>query len=231
MRLQRSEWIVVLSLLLLSFIPCVGGAIRLIELSLGASFEFLPNKPMIRAAPIPVQIHLVTAIPYCVFGIAQFLPSIRQRHPKLHRVMGRGLVFAGVVSVLSALWMTQFYTYPVEDQSNLLYVVRLAVGLSMLGCFYLGVFHAMKKCVGRHRAWMIRAYALGQGAGTQSLIGILWVLMAGEITGRPRDFVMTAGWVINMLVAEGIIRKMGLIAPDRDPVKLRPMPSKMTELP
>jgi uncharacterized membrane protein len=230
MRLQRSEWIVVISLLLLSFIPCVGGTIRLIELSLGASFQFLPQKPMISAAPIPVQIHLATAIPYCVFGIAQFLPSVRQRHPKLHRVIGRGLALAGVASVLSALWMTQFYAYPAEDQSNLLYAVRLTVGFSMLGCFYLGVTHAMKKCIGRHRAWMIRAYALGQGAGTQSLIGVLWVSIAGEITGSPRDFVMTSGWVINVLVAEGIIRKMRQNAPDREPVQLSPMPSMMTEL-
>ncbi len=230
MRLQRSEWIVVISLLLLSFIPCVGGTIRLIEVSLGASFQFLPHKPMISAAPIPVQVHLATAIPYCVFGIVQFLPSVRQRHPKLHRVLGRGLALAGIASVLSALWMTHFYVYPVEDQSNLLYAVRLTVGFSMLGCFYLGVTHAMKKSIGRHRAWMIRAYALGQGAGSQSLIGILWVLMAGEINGSPRDFVMTAGWVINALVAEGIIRKMGLNAPDREPFQLGPMPSKMTEL-
>jgi len=230
MRLQRSEWIVVISLLLLSFIPCVGGTIRLIELSLGASFQFLPQKPMISAAPTPVLVHLATAIPYCVLGIAQFLPSVRQQHPKLHRVLGRGLALAGVASVLSGLWMTQFYAYPAEDQSNLLYAVRLSVGFSMLGCFYLGVTHAMKKCIWQHRAWMIRAYALGQGAGTQSLIGIPWVLVTGEITGSPRDFVMTAGWVINILVAEGIIRKMGRNAPDREPVQLRPMPSKMTEL-
>jgi uncharacterized membrane protein len=230
MRLQRSEWVVVISLLLLSFIPCVGGAIRLIELSLGASFQFLPPKPMISSAPIPVLVHLATAIPYCVLGIAQFLPSLRQRHSNLHRVLGRGLALAGVASVLSGLWMTQFYAHPAEDQSNLLYVVRLTVGFSMLGCFYLGVSYAMKKCIGQHQAWMIRAYALAQGAGTQSLIGIPWVLMAGEITGSLRDFVMTAGWVINALVAECIIRKMGKNAPNREPVQLRPIPSKMTEL-
>lgn len=226
MRLQRSEWIVVISLLLLSFIPCVGGTIRLIELSLGTTFELLPQKPMISDAPIPVQIHLATAIPYCVFGIAQFLPSVRKRHTKLHRITGRGLALAGVASVLSGLWMTQFYAHPAEDQSKLLYAVRLTVGLSMLGCFYLGVTHAMKKCIGQHRAWMIRAYALGQGAGTQSLIGIPWVLMAGEITGSSRDFVMTAGWVINALVAESIIRKMGQYAPDREPVSMPKLSQK-----
>ncbi len=207
MKLQRSEWIVVISLLLLSFIPCVGGTIRLIELGLGATFEFLPEKPEIRSTPIPVQIHLATAIPYCVLGIGQFLPSVRRRHPKLHRITGRVLALAGVVSVLSALWMTQYYAYPDGVQSPLLYVVRFTVGVTMLGSICLGIANAMKRKIGTHQAWMIRAYALGQGAGTQSLIGIPWVLAAGEPTGTSRDFVMTGGWVINALVAEWINRR------------------------
>jgi len=54
---------------------------------------------------------------------------------------------------------------------------------------------------------MLRAYAIGMGAGTQALI-----LMAGEmIAGKPsvlsRAVLMGAAWVINLAVAEWIIRK------------------------
>ncbi len=207
MKLKRTEWLVFAGLLLLSLIPCVGGTIRLIELGLGTTFEFLPVKTDITSTPFPVQIHLATAIPYCVLGIGQFLPSIRRRHQSLHRIIGRMLALAGAVSVLSALWMTHYYEYPDGDQSTLLYVVRITVGITMLGSICLGVANAMKRKIGPHRAWMIRAYALGQGAGTQSLIGIPWVLAAGELTGTSRDVVMTGGWVINALVAEWIIRR------------------------
>ena len=58
-----------------------------------------------------------------------------------------------------------------------------------------------------HRAWMIRGYALGLGAGTQVL-----TLMAGEVIAGPpselsRALLMGAAWVINLAVAEWAIRK------------------------
>lgn len=44
MKLTKSEWLLMLGLLLLSFIPCVGGALRLFELRTGEAFEFLPER-------------------------------------------------------------------------------------------------------------------------------------------------------------------------------------------
>jgi hypothetical protein len=52
---------------------------------------------------------------------------------------------------------------------------------------------------------MIRAYALGQGAGTQVIISLPWFLMVGEPTGFFRDVLMTMGWAINILIAERVI--------------------------
>jgi hypothetical protein len=58
-----------------------------------------------------------------------------------------------------------------------------------------------------HRAWMMRGYALGLGAGTQTL-----TLMVGEmIGGKPnelnRALMMGVAWVLNLAVAEWAIRK------------------------
>ena len=54
---------------------------------------------------------------------------------------------------------------------------------------------------------MLRGYAIGMGAGTQVL-----TLMAGALIVSPpselsRAVLMGAGWVINLTVAEWIIRK------------------------
>ncbi|MFT6864468.1 MAG: hypothetical protein ACJAVK_003034, partial [Akkermansiaceae bacterium] len=54
---------------------------------------------------------------------------------------------------------------------------------------------------------MIRAYALGQGAGTQVLVSIPWLVTVGEPSGFTRDVLMTLAWVINVFVAEWIIRR------------------------
>ena len=62
-------------------------------------------------------------------------------------------------------------------------------------------------CIRDSGNWMLRGYAIGMGAGTQAL-----TLMAGEmIVGPPSEFsraiLMGAAWVINLAVAEWIIRK------------------------
>ncbi len=54
---------------------------------------------------------------------------------------------------------------------------------------------------------MIRAYAVGLGASTQTLLGLAWiVLLQQEPTGLTRDLMMTAAWVINILIAERVIQ-------------------------
>jgi hypothetical protein len=54
---------------------------------------------------------------------------------------------------------------------------------------------------------MIRAYALGQGAGTQVITAIPWLILVGEPSGFTRDILMTLSWVINLLIAEAVIRR------------------------
>ena len=54
---------------------------------------------------------------------------------------------------------------------------------------------------------MPRASAIGLGAGTQVLTHLPWFLLVGAKPGeRPRAVMMGAGWVINAVVAEWIIR-------------------------
>ena len=54
----------------------------------------------------------------------------------------------------------------------------------------------------QHRAWMMRGYAIGLGAGTQvltQLAGSLIIVPPSELSGA---LLMGAGWVINLAVAE-----------------------------
>jgi hypothetical protein len=54
---------------------------------------------------------------------------------------------------------------------------------------------------------MIRGYAIGQGAGTQAFTHLPWILLLGTPGELPRAVLMAAGWVINIAVAEWIIRR------------------------
>ena len=59
---------------------------------------------------------------------------------------------------------------------------------------------------------MTRGYAIALGAGTQVFTMLPWVVAFGPIGAAdevPRTVLMTAGWVINLGVAEYIIRRRG----------------------
>lgn len=204
--LKKIEWFILIGLLLLSFIPSVGGIFRLVEL--GSGSEFLPENPRIQSAPTPIVFHLLSVVPYCILGAFQFLPSFRKTYPNWHRKAGRLLVGAGIISAITGLWMTHYYSFPDDLQGDLLYVVRILVGTAMIAFIMLGLSSVLKKRIRQHQAWMIRAYALGQGAGTQVLITIPWLLTVGEPMGLTRDISMSLAWVINIFVGEWAIRKM-----------------------
>ena len=57
---------------------------------------------------------------------------------------------------------------------------------------------------------MVRAYALGQGAGTQVLLLLPVTVLAGEVTGLARDVVMTGAWLGNLAVAEWMLRRASI---------------------
>jgi uncharacterized membrane protein len=189
----------VAALLALSVIPLAGGVFRLTELAGGA--DITPANARFFAAPLPVVGHIVSASVYAVLGAFQFSPSFRRRRPGWHRAAGRLLVACGLLVGLSGLWMTLFYPRP-DGDGALLYALRLLFGSAMVASIVLGFATIRRGDVMEHRAWMMRGYAIGLGAGTQAL-----TLAAGEvIVGPPGEFgralLMGAGWAINLAVAE-----------------------------
>ncbi|MBO6716814.1 MAG: DUF2306 domain-containing protein [Rhizobiaceae bacterium] len=90
----------------------------------------------------------------------------------------------------------------------MLYLVRWAVGVFMSAFLVLGYLAIRRKEIATHRAWMMRAYGLGMGAGTQVLTHLPWTLLVGmPADTATRTFLMTAGWVINVLVVEWILAR------------------------
>ena len=74
----------------------------------------------------------------------------------------------------------------------------------------LGLAAALRRDFARHRAWMMRGYAIGLGAGTQVWTLVPWLLAFGVPGEFTRAMLMAAGWVINLVVAEWVIRSRPL---------------------
>jgi hypothetical protein len=77
----------------------------------------------------------------------------------------------------------------------------------MLLSILLAVVEIRRRNFRQHGAWMMRAYAIGLGAGTQALTHLPWFLFFGTPDEFTRAMLMGAGWVINLVVAEWIIHK------------------------
>lgn len=192
-------------LLALTLVPSVAGAFRVGEIAAGAPTTETNARFM--EMPLPVVVHIVAALVYSGIGAFQFLPGLRSRRIGWHRFAGRYLLVpAGVVVALSGLWMTAFYDVPPID-GTALQLSRYVVGVLMLAFLALGVRAALRREIGAHRGWMIRAYALAMGAGTQVLTSAPFAILFGAPDEFWRLVQMDAGWLINLVVAEAIIRR------------------------
>jgi uncharacterized membrane protein len=207
--LPSPSWKLLTCLFLLSLVPVLAGAVRLSGLvGLVGGSEVTPDNARFMAAPLPIALHIVSAALFCVLGAFQFDAAIRQRFPRLHRIAGRLVVVpSGLLAALTGLWMTTASAIPAELQGELLHAVRIAVALAMTLAIMISVRAVWQRRIAQHQAWMVRAYALGQGAGTQVLILLPVTLIVGAPTFLFRDVLMASAWALNLVVAEWLIRR------------------------
>lgn len=211
----RREWRIPAILLLLSLVPATAGTARLAELVRGA--DITEANARFIATPLPVVLHILSVIPFSVLGPFQFLPRLRRRRLEWHRAAGRCLVILGMIAALTGLWMSHFYPWPPGD-GWLLYGFRIVFGSAMVVSILMAVGALRRQDFASHGAWMIRAYAIGMGAGTQVLTHLPWLLLVGTPAGLSRAVLMGAGWVINLFIAELAIRRSSSLRRASQPV-------------
>ena len=220
MTIRSSTWRVPIALVALGTVPVIAGSLRLVELSGGA--EAMPPDPRYSAMPLPVVLHIVSATVFAMLGAFQFSPHLRRRRPGWHRRAGRVLVVAGLGVALSALWLNQFFPKAGATR-EVLYPLRMVFGVAMVVTIVLGFVAARRRDFARHRAWMIRSYAIGLVAGTQ----VFTLGFGGAILGHGHvttALLMGAAWGINLAVAERTIRKRSRRRPARHRRPLRTGP-------
>jgi len=209
---RNRSWLVPAALIALSAIPLTAGALRVVQLAGGPG---MAPDVRFKAFPALVVVHVVAAAVYAVLGAFQFARQFRRRHRTWHRRAGRILIVGGLLVAFSALTMTLVYAQK-PGTGDVLYVTRLVVGSAMAACLILGFSAARRRDFAVHRAWMMRAYALGLGAGTQiATVGFGKALFGTGVL--PRDLQMLAGWAVNLAVAELVIRRSRRTTPRLQP--------------
>jgi uncharacterized membrane protein len=202
-RTSPRSWPVPAALVALSVVPVVAGTLRIIQVAGGP--ELMPADDRFDRLPVALVVHVVGAITYALVGTLQFAPRFRRRHWAWHRRAGRVLAAAGLMVAGSALWLTLFYEAK-PGTGGLLFVLRLIFASSMAASLVLGFAAVRRRDISAHRAWMIRAYAIGLAAGTQ----VFTEGFAGALFGSGElrdDLAKGVAWLINLTVAERVIRK------------------------
>jgi len=196
---QRSTnaWLAITGLLLLSALPIIGGVVRLSEVPAVAG-----SRPL--ASSVAAVAHIVAMTVYCLLGAFQFSPALRGRR-RWHRTAGRVLIPVGFVAALGAAWLAVFFSGP-PDQLPLA-MVRLVFASAMLVFVALGTAAVIRRAFVMHGDWMARAYAIGVGNGTQSLVVILWTVPLGEVDAWGETWLVATGTLITVFVAELLIRR------------------------
>jgi uncharacterized membrane protein len=199
---SRRAWLLPAALVLFGLLPAL--ARGLAGLAAAANPDTVPPEARFDLSA-PLMVHLVSGTAYAVLAAFQFPASLRRSHRAWHRRAGRVLIALGLTAALSAVWLTLFYDGK-DDTGVLLNALRLLFASAMAASLVLALAAIRRRDVARHRAWMIRAYAIAVGAATQ-----IFTLGFGEVafgTGTLARALLTgAGWVINLAVAEWIIRR------------------------
>ena len=165
-------------------------------------------------------VHVLTASVAMLLGVLQLVPRIRARRA-VHRRLGRVFLVLGLVA-FALTGIPLALSTPSGDVTR--YGV-LVPALAWPVCAGLGWVAIRDRRLVAHREWMIRTYALTFFAMTTRLV--VPVLLAVQMPfrsdrspGAVRELVEStipygqwAGWIIDLAVAEYVIRRLRRAAP------------------
>lgn len=191
-----------LTFALFSAIPVLTALVEAVQIPTGTYPE---DTLRLAVAPVAWFAHVVAGVAFGLTGPLQFVRALRHRFGRLHRVAGRVFIASGAILGLSGLSLLVQVTSvrtPVAD------VARGVFGLALLAALALALAAIRARDIQRHRAWMIRAYAVGMGLAAVSLVFFSIYLVTGQPPmGLASDFLFVGSWLATLAVGETVIRR------------------------
>lgn len=169
-------------------------------LTLDPETFFLEQRDVYVAHTAGITLHVAGAIVALALGPFQFLSGLREKRPRLHRVLGRVYLTGVLAGGVAGLYMATFaYTGAVAR-----------AGFTALALLWLSTATMAITCIRRgditaHRRWMIRNFALTFAGVTLRLeLGVF-----GSFVDFRASYMLVAWtcWIGNLLFAEWLIRK------------------------
>lgn len=116
--------------------------------------------------PILAYAHILPGLAYLTLAPFQIARTVRRGRLDLHRRLGRILVVAGLVSGAFAIALGVLIPFGGLAEAS----ASLVFGTYFVGALALAYRAIRRRDVTSHRAWMIRAFAIGSGVGSIRLV-------------------------------------------------------------
>jgi len=191
----------VMLLAFLTAIPVLNSLVLVFQIP---SRTYSSDSARLAVAPISWFAHVLAGVAFGITGPVQFVRALRNRFDVLHRVFGWIFVLSGAtigLSGLSILAQVTSLRTPLAD------IARGLFGLALLIALAQAMAAIGDRDFLRHRAWAIRAYAVGMGLGTVGLVFFPIYIVTGQAPiGLASDILFVASWVLNIVFAEVVIR-------------------------
>ena len=199
----------VLFLAVFAAIPVLTALINVVQIPSGTYPE---DSAHLAVAPISWFAHALAGVAFGITGPVQFVRALRHRFGALHRVSGRIFVLSGAILGLSGLSMLAQVT---PQRTPLVDIARGGFGLALLIALALAMAAIRDRDFLRHRAWAIRAYAVGMGLGTVALVFFPIYIVTGQPPiGLASDILFVASWVMTIAFGEVVIRYSSCSPPE-----------------
>jgi hypothetical protein len=133
-------------------------------------------------------VHIIPGALFLLLAPLQFVPSIRTKHLRFHRWLGKILVVSGLIVGTTALVMS--YTMNTGGTNET--AATTLFGILFLFCLIKAYRHIRRKELVQHREWMIRTFGIALGvATTRPIVGMFFAFR--KLT--PHEFFGIAFWL------------------------------------
>jgi uncharacterized membrane protein len=192
----------VLALAFFTFIPVMTALVLVFQIPFGTYPE---DSARLAIAPIAWFAHVLAGAAFGITGPVQFVRALRSRFGALHRVLGRIFVLSGAILGLSGF---SLLVQVMSQRTPLVDIARGLFSMALLIALVLAMAAIRNRDFLRHRAWVIRAYAIGMGLGAVSLVFFpIYIITGQPPSGIASDILFVASWVLTIAFAEVVIRR------------------------
>lgn len=156
---------------------------------------------------VTTVMHLIPGLFIAFLGPLQFIPTIRKRWLRFHRISGAVFILSGVIGSVSGIIIGVFDPFLGVSGAGFNESMATAFfSVYILFCLAMAVFRIRKRMIAEHREWMIRSFSIMMGIATERLlIGVVQTFNPEVEFGVLFGTTFWMAIMINLAVAESWI--------------------------